>query len=204
MRLFHTPGSPFARIVRVALRETGLLARIEEVETTLRDPASSLLPVNPVGRVPTLLLPDGTALTETALIIPFLDGLGPAAPLLPAGDAAAWAAFGRILGMLDGIGVWNRELRRPVEERSPGVIALETRRANRVADALEAEVAAGGWRLDGPPDAARIALGCALGYGERRHRAWAWREGRPALAAWFDRIAARPSFLATVPPVSGL
>ncbi|MEN0077282.1 MAG: glutathione S-transferase, partial [Paracraurococcus sp.] len=158
----------------------------------------------PVGRVPTLLLPDGTPLTETALIIPFLDGLGPAAPLLPAGDAAAWAAFGRILGMLDGIGVWNRELRRPVEERSPGVIALETRRANRVADALEAEVAAGGWRLDGPPDAARIALGCALGYGERRHRAWAWREGRPALAAWFDRIAARPSFLATVPPVSGL
>lgn len=121
MRLFHTPGSPFARIARVALRETALLARVEEVETTLRDPASSLLPVSPVGRVPTLLLPEGTALTETALIIPFLD-----------------------------------------------------------------------------------ALGRALGHGERRHRAWAWREGRPALAAWFDRITARPSFLATIPPVSGL
>ncbi|RAI56905.1 glutathione S-transferase family protein [Roseicella frigidaeris] len=204
MRLFHTPGSPFARMVRVALRETGLLGRVAEVETTLRDPASSLLPANPVGRVPTLLLADGTALTETALILPFLDGLGGAYPLLPLGDVAARAAFGRILGMMDGIGVWNRELRRVPEERSPGVIALETGRAGRVADALEAEIAAGGWRLAGPPDAARIALGCTLGYAERRHRAWDWRPGRPALAAWFDALAARPAFQATLPPESGL
>ncbi|WP_158292432.1 glutathione S-transferase family protein [Paracraurococcus ruber] len=204
MRLFHTPGSPFARAVRVALRETGLIAGVEEVETTLRDPASALLPHNPVGRVPALLLPDGTTLTETALVLPFLDSLGGTYPLLPPGDAAARAAFGRILGMMDGIAVWNRELRRPPEERSPGVIALETARAQRVAAALEAEAAAGHWALAGPPDAARIMLGCLLGYAERRHRAWTWREGRPALAAWFDAMAARPAFEATLPPVSGL
>ncbi|MCB4822289.1 glutathione S-transferase family protein [Roseicella aerolata] len=204
MRLFFSSGSPFARAVRVALRETGLAPRVEEVETALRDPRSTLLPHNPVGRVPTLVLPDGTALTETALILPFLDTLGVAYPLLPAGDLRARAEFGRVLGMLDGMAVWNRELRRPPEERSPGVIALETARTSRVADALEAEVAAGAWALDGPPDAARITLGCLLGYAERRHRAWPWREGRPALAAWFDRLAARPAFAATVPPLSGL
>ncbi|MBX9698415.1 MAG: hypothetical protein K2X74_03205, partial [Acetobacteraceae bacterium] len=115
----------------------------------------------------------------------------------------ALAAYGRVTGLLDGIAVWNRELRRPEHERSPGVIALETVRANRVADALEAAVAAGGWAGDGL-DAARIALGCALGYCERRHRVWRWREGRPTLAAWFDAIAARPSFQATVPPPSGI
>ena len=75
---------------------------------------------------------------------------------------------------------------------------------NRVADALEAEVAAGAWAPAGPPDAAWITLGCALGYAERRHRAWPWREGRPALAALFDMLAQRPSFQATIPPVSGI
>lgn len=201
MRLFYSAGSPFARAVRVALRETGLIGRVEEVETTLRDPASTLLPHNPVGRVPTLVLPDGTALTETALILPFLDTLGGAYTLVPRG---ALADFGRVLGAMDGMAVWNRELRRPPEERSPTVIALETTRTNRVADALEAEVAAGGWALDAPPDAPRITLGCLLGYAEMRHRAWAWREGRPALSAWFERLAARPSFAATIPPVSGI
>jgi glutathione S-transferase len=204
MRLFFSAGSPFARAVRVALRETGLGPRVEEVETTLRDPHSTLLPHNPVGRVPTLVLADGAALTETALILPFLDTLRGAYPLLPAGDLRARADFGRVLGMMDGMAVWNRELRRPPQERSPGVIALETMRTHRVADALEAEVAAGGWSQDGPPDAPSITLGCLLGYAERRHRAWPWREGRPALSAWFDHIAARPSFTATVPPVSGI
>jgi glutathione S-transferase len=201
MQLFYSSGSPFARAVRVALRETGLLAAIAEQETTLRDPAAILLPHNPVGRVPTLLLADGTALTETALILPFLDTLGGTYRLMP--DSSR-APLGLALGAMDGMAVWNRELRRPAEERSPSVIALETTRLNRAADALEAQAAAGQWALTGPPDAARITLGCLLGYAEYRHRAWAWRQGRPALAAWYDAIAARPSFQATIPPVSGI
>jgi glutathione S-transferase len=83
MQLFYSSGSPFARAVRVALRETGLLAAIAEQETTLRDPAAILLPHNPVGRIPTLVLADGTALTETALILPFLDTLGGTYRLMP-------------------------------------------------------------------------------------------------------------------------
>ncbi len=201
MRLFYSSGSPFARAVRVALRETGLLATIAEQETTLRDPAAILLPHNPVGRVPTLVLADGTALTETALILPFLDTLGGAYRLLP---EASRGPLGLVLGAMDGMAVWNRELRRPPEERSPGVIALETTRLNRAADVLEAQAAAGQWALTGPPDAPRITLGCLLGYAEYRHRAWAWRQDRPALAAWYDAIAARPSFQATIPPVSGI
>jgi hypothetical protein len=201
MQLFYSSGSPFARAVRVALRETGLLAAIAEQETTLRDPAAILLPHNPVGRVPTLVLADGTALTETALILPFLDTLGGTYRLMP--DSSR-APLGLALGAMDGMAVWNRELRRPAEERSPSVIALETTRLNRAADALEAQAAAGQWALTGPPDAARITLGCLLGYAEYRHRAWAWRQGRPALAAWYDAIAARPSFQATIPPVSGI
>ncbi|MCA3344104.1 MAG: glutathione S-transferase N-terminal domain-containing protein, partial [Roseomonas sp.] len=55
MKLFHSAGSPYARIARMAVLELGLADRIPFVETTLRDPASTLLPHNPVGRVPSLV-----------------------------------------------------------------------------------------------------------------------------------------------------
>ncbi|MFC7689402.1 glutathione S-transferase family protein [Paeniroseomonas aquatica] len=168
-----------------------------ERETTLRDPGAVVLPHSPVGRVPTLVLADGTVLTETALILPYLDTLGGAYPLLP---PATLSRCGQVLGLLEGMAVWNRELRRPEHERSPGVIALETTRVNRVADTLEAQ----GWTAPARPDAADILLGCALGYAERRHRAWPWRQGHPALARVFDTLAERPSFRDTLPPLSGI
>ncbi|MFC7542876.1 glutathione S-transferase C-terminal domain-containing protein [Siccirubricoccus deserti] len=80
------------------------------------------------------------------------------------------------------------------------MIAQEITRTNRVADVLEAEAG----RLGDTPDAPGIALLCLLGYAERRHRTWPWRDGRPGLAAWYDAMAARPSFAATLPPLSGL
>jgi glutathione S-transferase len=199
MRLFHAPGSPYARIARMAVIEHGLEARVAVEEATLRDPASVLLPFNPVGRVPTLVLPDGTAITETTPVLMMLDSLvEPARRLLPGPDRPrALAAYGRVLGMMDGIAVWNRELRRPEHERSPGVLALEALRAVRVADALERDAAAGAFAA---VDAAFLALIALCGYCERRHRVFDWRAGRPALAALFDAAAARPSVAATVPP----
>jgi glutathione S-transferase len=199
MRLLHAAGSPYARIARMAVIELGLEDRVAVEEATLRDPASILLPFNPVGRVPTLVLADGTAITETTAVLMALDGMvEPARRLLPGPDRPrALAEYGRVLGMMDGIAVWNRELRRPAHERSPGVIALEAHRAVRVADALERDAAAGGFAAR---DAAWLALVSLLGYCERRHKAFAWRQGRPALAALFDAAAARPSVAATVPP----
>ncbi|MBB5691470.1 glutathione S-transferase [Roseomonas alkaliterrae] len=199
MRLFHAPGSPYARIARMAVIELGLEDRIAVEEATLRDPGSVLLPFNPVGRVPTLVLADGTAVTETTPVLMVLDSLvEPPRRLLPGAEAPrALAAYGRVLGMMDGIAVWNRELRRPEHERSPGVIALERVRAARIADALERDVAGGGYVVR---DAGWLALVALLGYCERRHRAFAWREGRPALAALFDTAQARPCVARTVPP----
>jgi len=183
----------------MAVIEHGLEARVAVEEATLRDPASVLLPFNPVGRVPTLVLADGTAITETTPVLMMLDSLvEPARRLLPGPDRPrALAAYGRVLGMMDGIAVWNRELRRPEHERSPGVLALEALRAVRVADALERDAAAGAFAA---VDAAFLALIALCGYCERRHRVFDWRAGRPALAALFDAAAARPSVAATVPP----
>lgn len=203
MKLFHAPGSPYARIARMAVIELGLQDRVAVEEATLRDPASAILPFNPVGRVPTLVLADGTAITETTLVLMALDALAPPERrLLPGADRPrALAGYGRVLGMMDGIAVWNRELRRPEHERSPGVIALEALRAVRAADALERDVATGGFAA---PDAGWIALVALLGYCERRHTAFPWRMGRPALAALFDAAQARPSVAQTIPPAAAM
>jgi glutathione S-transferase len=199
MRLFHAPGSPYARIARMAVIELRLEDRVVVEEATLRDPASILLPFSPVGRVPALVLEDGTTITETTAVLMVLDSLvDPARRLLPGPEAPrALADYGRVLGMLDGIAVWNRELRRPPHERSPAVIALETTRVARVADALDNAVVDGRFAA---VDAGFLALVSALGYCERRHEAFAWRQGRPALAALFDAAQARPSVARTVPP----
>ena len=202
MRLFYAPASPFARIVRVALLETGLDALVRKQEVTLRDPGSALLPFNPVGRVPALQLDDGTVLTESLLILDFIDTHHSGEPLLPRDNNSRrriLSEMGIAAGLLEGIVTWARALRPPAHERSPSTIDLETTRVNRTADALERSVEDGAFA--GPRfTAARIILGCALGWIEPRLPIWRWREGRPALSAWQDQIAATPSFQATVPP----
>ncbi len=203
MKLFYVPASPYARAVRVALLETGLDATVQKQEVTLRDPASTLLPYNPVGRVPTLQLDNGTVLTESLLILGHLDTLHAGRKLLPLDGSDGWTTMARLgmaAGMMDGIAVWNRELRRPESERSPTVIALETTRTGRTMDTLEGMIDEPGW--NGPLDASHIMLMAALGYCERRHPAARWRDGHPRLAAWFDRLSQRPSFEATVPPAA--
>ena len=200
MRLFYGPVSPYARMVRIALLETGLDGHVGKQEVTLRDPRSALLPFNPVGRVPTLELDDGTILTESLLILCTIDTLHDGPPLLPRDKAdrrRTLAEMGTAIGMLDGIVTWSRELRRPENERSAGVIRLETTRVNRTADMLERAVATGAYA--GSISASRIALGCTLGWIDPRHPIWHWRDERPALAAWFNVIAARPSFEQTAP-----
>ena len=202
MRLFYTPGSPYARIVRIALLETGLHDRVRSQEVTLRDPGSALLPHNPVGRVPALELDDATILTETLLILHYIDAMHTRAPLLLKDGSDNWrtlADTGIVLGFMEGIVVWGRMLRNPGNERAPTVIALEITRANRVADMLESVIAAGAYASP-PLNAAHIVLGCILGWADLRLTVWRWREGRPALSAWYDRLAATPSFQATAPP----
>ena len=199
MKLFYASGSPYARIARVAVRELGLEGKVEEVEVTLRDPNSSLLPYNPGGKVPTLLLDDGTILNESLLVLAYLDTQHDGRKLLPMDGSDGWktlSELGRAYAFLDAVTVWNRELRFGL--KAPGVIALEHERADRAADALETAVAGGAY--SGPLDAGQIVLGAALENFARRHKVWDWRAGRPLLSAFLDRIAARPSFTATVQP----
>jgi glutathione S-transferase len=199
MRLFYASGSPYARIVRVAVRELGLRGGTEEIEVTVRDPNSALLPHNPGGKVPALQLDNGTILNESLLVLAYLDTRHSGRKLLPMDGSDGWqtlSELGRAYAFLDAVTVWNRELR--FGQSALGVITLEKERAERAADALEAAIAAGGY--SGPLDAGQIVLGAALENFSRRHKVWDWRTGRPRLSTFLDEIAARPSFAATVQP----
>jgi glutathione S-transferase len=204
MRLLYSAGSPFARLVRIALLETGLDALVTQQELTrarLYSPESEVLVLNPVGRVPTLELDDGTILTESKLILDYIDALNPGPKLLPRDGSDGWrtlAEMGQALGLLEGIVTWMRALAPPEAQRSVAAIARESARVNRAADALEGATAHGAY--GGRLNAAQIVLGTALGLVEPRLPVWKWREGRPALSGWYDVIAARDSFRTTEPP----
>lgn len=190
--------------MRIALLETGLDARVVKHELTrakLYSPASDVLALNPVGRVPTLELDDGPILTESKLILDYIDALNKGPKLLPRDGSDSWrtlAEMGQALGLLEGIVTWMRALALPEQQRAAESIARESTRVNRAADALEGAVARGAYA--GRIDAAQIALGTALGLVEPRLPVWKWREGRPRLSEWYDAIAARPSFRTTAPP----
>lgn len=204
MRLLYSAGSPFARLVRIALLETGLDTLVTKQELTrarLYSPESDVLVLNPVGRVPTLELDDGTILTESKLILDYIDALNPGPKLLPRDGSDGWrtlAEMGQASGLLEGIVTWMRALLPPEPQRAVEAIARESARVNRAADALEGAIARGGYA--GRLNAAQIVLGTALGLAEPRLPVWKWREGRPGLSGWYDAIAVRDSFRATEPP----
>jgi len=203
MRLLYSAGSPYARIVRIALLETGLDARVAKQEVTrarLYSPQSDVLAFNPTGRVPTLKLDDGTILTESKLVLDYIDSVNPGPKLLPRDGSDGWrilSEMGQAFGLLDGIITWIRAPKPPESQLAAEIIAREVARVNRTADALEAAVANGAYA--GPINAAQIVLGVALGLVEPRLPVWRWREPRSGLSAWYDAIAARPTFQSTVP-----
>jgi len=202
MKLYITPTSPFARMVRIVVVEKGLESRVEIIVARTRTADSPYYRINPSGRVPYLVRDDGVGLEESALICSYLDRLDGKPVFELSGGEEAWEARrleAAARSMLDGLAVWNREMARPRDERSPTVIRHEAARAGRMADLWETEIDHSLMR--GAVSLGQITLACALGFAALNPDLL-WRPGHPKLCAWFDRFAARPSFAATAPPAN--
>jgi glutathione S-transferase len=200
MKLYITPGSPYARVARIVVIEKGLEQRVEIIRAQTRTADSPYDRINPSGRVPYLVRDDGVGMEESALICAWLDDCHGAPVFHPPPGDLGWEARrleAQARSMMDGVSVWLREIMRPTAEQSPTTLRHEADRASRFADLWEREI--GHPLMHGALNLAQITLGCALGI-EARNPAFQWRSGRPKLLAWFDRIAARPSFVATAPP----
>lgn len=200
MKLYITPGSPYARMARIVVLEKGLENRVQTIIAKTRTPDSPYYAVNPSGRVPYLLCDDGVGFEESALVCAYLDQLDGKPALQPPREGDPWEALrleALARSLLDGLSVWGREILRPEGERSPGVIRHEADRARRMADVWERDIDHP--LMLGALNMIQITLACALGL-EERNPGIRWRPGRPKLSAWFNRVAERPSFTATAPP----
>jgi glutathione S-transferase len=196
MKLYCSPGSPYARMARIVVIEKQLGSRVEVIFAKTRAKGSPYYAINPSGRVPYLVRDDGVGLEESALICAYLDQLDgePTLGLPPGWEARRLEALARSL--VDGLAVWARELSRPANERSPSLIEHETERARRLVDLWEREIAHP--VMNGPLNMAQLTLACGLAMGDR-NADFRWRAAQPRLAAWLDAFAARPSFAATTP-----
>jgi glutathione S-transferase len=198
MKLFTSPTTPFGRKIAVLLTEKALLDRvaIQMVTGTPVEPGTMPIAHNPLGKIPVLVLGDGTALHDSRVISRFLDDHF-ALDLYPKG-AALWPALAReaaIDGMIEAAVLMVYESRlRPEELRFAPWIDAQQRKITRTLDMFEATPPQGALAME------QIALACALGYLDFRHAVLDWRAGRPKLTAFLDEMAKHASFIETTPP----
>jgi glutathione S-transferase len=196
MKLFFAKPSPFARKVRVLIRERNLQNDIQEIETAPFDSTNDLLAVNPASKVPALQLDDGTVLIESNLIAMHLDGLGSTQPLLPDASAVRMLqCWGRAEALNMAAWMTVIEGRRDIPLRSAAWVTRQQLAMERTLAVLEKDAA----DLTEAPHYANIALGVALGFIDFRLSGTQWRTAHPRLAAWYAQFSQRPSMLATAP-----
>ena len=202
MRLLSSPTSPYARKVRMTLIEKGLADQVTvdaAVPLGTAEEAAAVRRVNPLAKIPALVLDTGEALYDSPVICEYLDSLGTGPTLLPAAGPARWTALRRQAlgdGVADAAFNIVMEHRRPEAQRSTEWLDRWARAVHGAADALEQELAHGPLGFD----LGAIALSAAFGYVDFRLPQIDWRAGRPRLTEAFAELAARPSFVATTPP----
>jgi len=191
-------ASPFGRKVKIGAALCGLSDRIVVEEADTRNPADPLRHQNPLGKIPTLILEDGTTLFDSRVILEFLDEQAGGGVIIPAG-AERFPAL-KLQALADGImdaallQVYEKRWRAAEIQHRPW-IDHQSGKVERGLASLEAATPT----LTRTPHVGQIALACALGYLDLRFEG-GWRAGHPFLVAWLDDFSAKaPSFEATTP-----
>lgn len=199
MILRFSPSSPFVRKVRIAVALLGFGADVtlERADTT--DPNDSLRKINPLGKIPVLIVEDGGAIYDSRVILDYLDERAGGGRIVPREAKRRLDAL-RLQALSDGIldasilTVYEGRFRKP-EMHEPKWLELQAGKVSRALAALEAAPPS----LDPMPNVGQISLACALGYRDFRFGG-DWRSEHPRLVAWLDNFAAHvPAFAATQP-----
>jgi glutathione S-transferase len=197
MILRSTPPSPFGRKVRLAAAILGLSGEIRIEPADLGDPSDTVRRQNPLGKIPTLVVEDGSTLFDSRVILEYLDHRAGGGRILPQEPKARFAAL-RLQALADGMTdaqillVYEGRWRAP-EHHVQKWIDYQGDKVTRGLAALEADPPS----LDSTPNVGQIALACFLGHRDLRFGG-DWRKGNPKLVAWLDRFAAQvPAFAET-------
>lgn len=198
LTLFWSARSPYVRKVMIAVHELGLANRLV-LKPAVNTPVSvdtDLVGYNPVGKIPTLLLPSGEAVFDSLLICQALDDLGSSILFPPKGEPLRRAMRLHTVGdgLLDGAFRLFAETMRPGDAMSAPMKALPVEKISRCTAWLEGHVE----MLDaGRPGIGEISVAAGLSYLDFRCGSLVWRSDRPALSAWYATMAERPSMKAS-------
>jgi glutathione S-transferase len=203
MKLTFSPASPFARKVRIAAIELGLIDKIEFVPATVvpGQPNDEYSHINPVKKLPALILDNGDVILDSYVIVEYLDELAGGGKLIPTSGAIKWKVksdHSLLQGMLDSMLLCRYEkMVRPEALRWQAWADDHWNRAwigmarfEKHADLLSRPSL----------DIAQIALTCVLGYADFRFGDCGWRKAYPKLDAFHQRMLERPSVKISVPP----
>jgi glutathione S-transferase len=200
--LRSSPTSPFGRKVKIAAAILGLSHSFDIVVTDTLDADDPIRKDNPLGKIPALVLADGSVIYDSRVIIEYLD-LYSGQRLIPTDPALRLSTL-RLQALADGMAeaalliVYEGRFRTP-EKREPDWVAHQQGKIDRTLahlDTLAQEQGA----LEKPtasPPIGEIAVACALGYLDLRHEGL-WRKAHPALVTWLNAFEeAVPAFGAT-------
>ena len=198
MKLLASPASPYTRKVRIVLAEKRIDCEIEQVDVQpVENPVNGH---NPLGKIPTLVLDDGTPLYDSRVIVEFLDSVSPISRLIP-DDMRNRVAVRRWEALADGVldaGLLVRyESLRDKAEQSAAWVGKQLARVRRGVEQMQSELDGRAWCHNGRYSLADIAVACCVGYLEFRLADNEWGVRYPKLAAHLDALEARESFTAT-------
>jgi glutathione S-transferase len=192
--LRSSPPSPFGRKIKIAASLLGLSDRIKIETTDTNDPSDSIRKQNPLGKIPALVLEDGSVLFDSPVILEYLDALAGGGKIIPREGNARWDAL-RLHAVADGVmdaallQVYEKRFR-PEEHWVAKWTDYQAEKVTRSLDVLEAAPPP----LPPVPNIGHIGLACALGYLDLRFEG-KWRAKYPKLVAWLDGFAAQvPAF----------
>jgi glutathione S-transferase len=205
MKLTFAPTSPFARKVRISAIELGLIDKIEFVPATVVPGQANddyVRDINPVKKLPALILDDGQVIVDSYVIVEYLDELAGGGKLIPASGPTRWQVKSNhsiLQGMLDSMLLCRYE--QLVRPKGLQWDAWHSDHWNRAWQGM-ARYDAKTDLLSGPFDVVQIALVCVLGYADFRFADCGWRKAYPNLAAFNEKMLQRPSVSISVPPAA--
>jgi glutathione S-transferase len=195
MKLLGTNTSPYVRKVRLVLLEKNI------PHTYLIDipnnPGSQVAIVNPLGRIPALILDDETCVYDSSVIAEYVDTLNDTPKLIPRHDVLArmrvkrWEALAD--GIMDSAIMVRNERTRSAEKQETEIITQHSAAVSRALAHAAAQLGKQEWCEGASLTLADLALASAIVYLDLRLPELGWGGLHGNLAAWFARMNARQS-----------
>jgi len=198
MQLIYSTTSPYARKARMLIIEKGLVDHFEYYQVNTLQDAEFIRGVNPLGKIPALVLSDGEVLYDSPVICEFIDLLDHSTLLIPAEKQSRFEVLTNQAladGLLDAVIAIVAFKKHSGEELPRTLVEKHTKSIFRSLDAMESRITDAGEVID----LGQLAFAAAIGFIELRMPDLNWMAGRNELSNWFDRIKKRASFIQTQP-----